>query len=98
VPAAQALIDEAARSAGREPSEVRRIYNVVGTIGDVRSGSGLIGDVDTWVNELADYAVDLGFDTFIFWPRNEPVSQLKLFADEVVPRVRERVSDRRRGA
>ena len=97
VPAAQALIDEAARSAGREPSAVRRIYNVVGTIGDVRSGSGLIGDVDTWVDELADYAIDLGFDTFIFWPRNEPLSQLTLFADEVVPRVRERVSERRRG-
>jgi alkanesulfonate monooxygenase SsuD/methylene tetrahydromethanopterin reductase-like flavin-dependent oxidoreductase (luciferase family) len=95
VPAAQALIDDAARSAGREPADVRRIYNVVGTIGAANVGSGLIGDVDTWVDELTDYAIELGFDTFIFWPRNAPVAQLALFAGEVVPRVRERVAERR---
>ncbi len=92
VPAAQQRIDEAARSAGRDPAAVRRIYNVVGAIGTGRGGPGLTGDVDTWVDTLADWAVDLGFDTFIFWPRTSPLSQLELFVKEVVPAVRERVS------
>ena len=95
VPARQQVIDEAARSAGRSPTDVRRIYNVVGAIGQRAGGSGLNGDVETWADALADWAVDLGFDTFIFWPTTAPLSQLERFAREVVPAVRERVLDRR---
>jgi alkanesulfonate monooxygenase SsuD/methylene tetrahydromethanopterin reductase-like flavin-dependent oxidoreductase (luciferase family) len=40
VPALQHVIDEAARSAGRAPTDVRRIYNVVGAIGPRTGGSG----------------------------------------------------------
>lgn len=43
VPARQALIARAARAAGREPSAVRRIYNVIGQIGEGRGGKGLVG-------------------------------------------------------
>jgi hypothetical protein len=95
VPARQRTIDEAARSVGRVPADVRRIYNVVGAIGPQAGGSGLIGDVGSWVDTLTEWAVDLGFDTFIFWPNAAPHSQLATFAGEVVPAVRERVSDRR---
>jgi hypothetical protein len=38
---------------------------------------------------------DLGFDTFIFWPMTSPMAQLEIFANQVVPAVRERVGDRR---
>ena len=41
VPSRQQLIDDAARSAGRGPADVRRIYNVVGMIGAARRGAGL---------------------------------------------------------
>lgn len=95
VPARQVAIDEAARAAGRNPADVRRIYNVVGTIGPVTVGSGLSGDVGSWVDTLTDWALDLGFDTFIFWPTSAPLSQLETFASEVVPAVQARVSDRR---
>jgi alkanesulfonate monooxygenase SsuD/methylene tetrahydromethanopterin reductase-like flavin-dependent oxidoreductase (luciferase family) len=95
VPSRQQLIDDAARSAGRDPANVRRIYNVVGVIGSSGRGPGLMGDVDTWVASLTDWSVDLGFDTFIFWPMTEPVAQLKVFAHDVVPAVRERVAERR---
>jgi alkanesulfonate monooxygenase SsuD/methylene tetrahydromethanopterin reductase-like flavin-dependent oxidoreductase (luciferase family) len=95
VPGKQQTIDEAARAAGRNPADVRRIYNVVGMIGPRAGGSGLIGDVGSWVDTLTEWAVDLGFDTFIFWPNAAPHSQLATFAGEVVPAVRERVSDRR---
>ena len=95
VPAAQQRIDEAARSAGRDPADVRRIYNVVGAIGAGRGGPGLTGDVQTWVDTLTGWSVDLGFDTFIFWPRTAPLSQLEVFAKQVIPGVRQRVGERR---
>jgi alkanesulfonate monooxygenase SsuD/methylene tetrahydromethanopterin reductase-like flavin-dependent oxidoreductase (luciferase family) len=95
IPAAQQLIDKAARSAGRDPAAVRRIYNVVGAIGAGRSGPGLTGDGQSWIEALTDWSVDLGFDTFIFWPATAPLSQLEVFATEVVPGVRQGVSARR---
>jgi alkanesulfonate monooxygenase SsuD/methylene tetrahydromethanopterin reductase-like flavin-dependent oxidoreductase (luciferase family) len=95
VPARQRLIDDAARSAGRDPAAVRRIYNVVGAIGAARGGPGLTGDVQAWIDTLADWSVDLGFDTFVFWPTTAPLAQLKVFATEVAPGVRQRVSERR---
>jgi alkanesulfonate monooxygenase SsuD/methylene tetrahydromethanopterin reductase-like flavin-dependent oxidoreductase (luciferase family) len=95
VPASQRLIDEAAVSAGRRPTDVRRIYNVVGAIGTGQRGPGLTGDMQTWVDTLTDWSVDLGLDTFILWPTTAPLAQLEVFATEVVPRVRERVGERR---
>ncbi|MEA2612565.1 MAG: hypothetical protein QOI52_524 [Chloroflexota bacterium] len=95
VPASNRMIDDAATAAGRDPASVRRIYNVVGAIGPTR-GPGLSGDAATWIDTLSDWAVDLGFDTFIFWPTGRPLAQLEAFASEVVPGVRERVSERRR--
>jgi alkanesulfonate monooxygenase SsuD/methylene tetrahydromethanopterin reductase-like flavin-dependent oxidoreductase (luciferase family) len=90
----QQTIDEAAGIAGRSLAGVRRIYNVVGTIGAGR-GSGLIGDVRTWIDALTDWSLDLGLDTFIFWPKHAPLAQLEIFATEVVPGVRQRVGERR---
>jgi alkanesulfonate monooxygenase SsuD/methylene tetrahydromethanopterin reductase-like flavin-dependent oxidoreductase (luciferase family) len=95
VPSRQKLIDEAARSAGRDPADVRRIYNVVGMIGPRRGGPGLTGDVASWIETLTDWSVELGFDTFIFWPMTAPVAQLEMFARDIVPAVRERVAERR---
>jgi len=101
VPDRQRRIDEAAEAAGRAPETVRRIYNVIGTIGDRhgpgQTAQGLVGDVSMWVNTLAEWAVGLGFDTFVFWPAALPEQQLALFAGEVVPAVRERVEALRSG-
>jgi alkanesulfonate monooxygenase SsuD/methylene tetrahydromethanopterin reductase-like flavin-dependent oxidoreductase (luciferase family) len=92
VPSRQKLIDEAAVSAGRDPATIRRVYNVLGTIGPhQQGGQGLVGDVGLWVDTLTEWAVDLGFDTFIFWPATDPQSQLATFVADVVPAVRERV-------
>ncbi|BCB77948.1 LLM class flavin-dependent oxidoreductase [Phytohabitans flavus] len=95
VPRRQQLIDDAARSVGRDPTEVRRIYNVLGAIGDFRGGRGLVGDAAQWTDTLSEWAVELGFDTFVFWPITAHETQLKVFADEVVPAVRERVGELR---
>ncbi|MER7439790.1 LLM class flavin-dependent oxidoreductase [Micromonospora avicenniae] len=93
VPARQQIIDDAARAAGRAPTEIRRIYNVIGAIGPNGGGTGLVGDAQLWVDTLTRWAVDLGFDTFIFWPTTSPRSQLRAFADRVVPAVREQVRE-----
>ena len=95
VPDLQRVIDEGARSAGREPADVRRIYNVVGAIGSGSDGPGLNGDVDAWIEALTRYTIELGFDTFIFWPQGPALAQLETFATRVVPAVRERVAARR---
>lgn len=95
VPERQRIIDDAARAAGRDPRDVRRVYNVIGAIGPFRGGQGLVGPVDLWVDTLTEWAVDLGFDTFILWTITDPAAQLELFTSEVVPAVRARVAERR---
>jgi len=97
VPDAQRRIDEAARSAGRDPAQIRRIYNVAGTITDGPTQQLLQGPIDHWVETLTAFTVDLGFDTFVFWPAEDPVGQLERFARDVVPGVRKAVQRSRGG-
>jgi alkanesulfonate monooxygenase SsuD/methylene tetrahydromethanopterin reductase-like flavin-dependent oxidoreductase (luciferase family) len=78
-------IDVAAEAAGRKPSEVRRIYNVSGTITDGARGGFLEGPVSHWADQLTRLVVELGMDAFIFWPAAEPTTQLRRFAEEVAP-------------
>lgn len=81
IPELAARIDEAAAEAGREPWDIRRLYNV----------SGSLDDPSRWVEELAQSALELGLDTFVLWPTEDHVRQLERFAEEVVPAVRESV-------
>ena len=97
VPWRQRVIDDAARAAGRDPADVRRIYNVIGTIGPSPRRTGLTGDARLWADTLSAWATDLGFDTFVFWPLGDPRRQLEAFAGEVVPAVRARVAEIRSG-
>ena len=97
LPALQAQIDEAAQAAGRDPSAVKRLYNVDGRISTGALGGFLDGPVDHWVEALASLALNDGIDTFVFWPREAPEEQLRRFAEEVVPLVRATV-DRARGS
>lgn len=80
VPEAMQRVDDAAAAEGRDPSAVRRIYN-------------LIGDEQAGAEQLAEFALELGFDTFIFSPSD--VHELEQLAHDVVPAVREEVARRR---
>jgi hypothetical protein len=87
-------IDDAAEEAGREPWEIRRAYNVNGRIGP--EGDGLLeGPVSKWVEVLTRLTLELGMDTFIYWPTEDHVRQIEVFASEVVPAVREAVDKER---
>jgi alkanesulfonate monooxygenase SsuD/methylene tetrahydromethanopterin reductase-like flavin-dependent oxidoreductase (luciferase family) len=90
VPAMQERIDAAAFEAGRDPAAIRRIYNVAGTIADGPTRSLLDGPLEHWIETLAEFASGLGFDTFVFWPEQDPLGQAERFAQEVVPALRAR--------
>ena len=90
--AASAQIDEAARSAGRDPDSIRRLYNFGGQItNEAAANEPLSGPVERWVDTLTEWATELGVDTFVFWPADTGTEAIERFAVEVVPRVRERV-------
>jgi alkanesulfonate monooxygenase SsuD/methylene tetrahydromethanopterin reductase-like flavin-dependent oxidoreductase (luciferase family) len=94
LPGLHERIDEAASKAGREPREIRRVYNVSGRIGTEGDGR-MDGPVSLWVEELSRFALESGMDTFIYWPSEDRERQVELFAYEVVPAVREAVAAER---
>jgi alkanesulfonate monooxygenase SsuD/methylene tetrahydromethanopterin reductase-like flavin-dependent oxidoreductase (luciferase family) len=88
VPEMMSRIDEGAAAARRAPAEIRRILNVGGKIVDGATRELLKGPPEHWIETLTGFALELGFDTFVFWPDDEPLDQLQRFAEEVVPAVR----------
>lgn len=90
-----ATIDEAAVEAGRSPSEIRRLLNVGGVFTD-RSTGQLQGPVDQWVEELTHMALEDGVSAFIL--TGDDPDQIRAFAQDVAPAVREAVAAERRTA
>jgi alkanesulfonate monooxygenase SsuD/methylene tetrahydromethanopterin reductase-like flavin-dependent oxidoreductase (luciferase family) len=91
IPAMRRRVDQAAAEAGRDPRDVRRVYNLTGTISDGPASKLLVGPVSHWVEELSGFALELGFETFIFWPAEDALRQVERFAAEVAPEVRDAV-------
>jgi alkanesulfonate monooxygenase SsuD/methylene tetrahydromethanopterin reductase-like flavin-dependent oxidoreductase (luciferase family) len=92
LPEMQQRINDAALSAGRLPQDIRRIYNVMGLITPGPVQDFLTAPVDYWVDELTRLVVEVGMDTFIYWPADDRLRQIELFAAEVVPAVTEQVA------
>ena len=86
-------LNEAAAEAGRDPTSIRRILNVNGTITDGATNGMLHGPVSQWTDGLTTLTISYGFDTFIFWGEGE--GQLQRFAEEVVPAIRSQVAAER---
>jgi alkanesulfonate monooxygenase SsuD/methylene tetrahydromethanopterin reductase-like flavin-dependent oxidoreductase (luciferase family) len=89
IPPRQRAIDEAARAAGRDPADIRRLANVSGVITDGPSEGFLRGPAAQWIDDLRRLREEYGFDSFIFWGEGETEEQLERFAQDVVPAVRE---------
>jgi len=87
LPARRAALDEAARAAGRDPSDVVRIANVSGKIADERTG-WLQGPPDHWAEELSRLVTVHGFDGFVAWSEGDPLEQTERLAREVAPALR----------
>jgi alkanesulfonate monooxygenase SsuD/methylene tetrahydromethanopterin reductase-like flavin-dependent oxidoreductase (luciferase family) len=84
-------LDDAATAAGREPGDIRRIWPITGTIRDVESDTLFQGSAKQWAASLAQLAVEVGIDTFVLMEGEEDAAeaQLRAFALEVVPQIRE---------
>ncbi len=92
LPEMQQRINQAALAAGRQPADIRRAYNVMGQITAEPPQQFLVGPVSYWIEELTRCAVELGMDTFIFWPARDHMRQIRVFAEEVAPGVRAAVA------
>jgi alkanesulfonate monooxygenase SsuD/methylene tetrahydromethanopterin reductase-like flavin-dependent oxidoreductase (luciferase family) len=90
--AGNAIIDDAADQAGRSPRAIRRLLNVSGQF--LSAGRGpLQGPAEQWAVELADYALSDGISAFIL--ASDDPDDVRRFAGEVAPAVRELVSTER---
>jgi alkanesulfonate monooxygenase SsuD/methylene tetrahydromethanopterin reductase-like flavin-dependent oxidoreductase (luciferase family) len=94
IPEMRQRLDDAAVAAGREPSDVRGIYNLSGEITDGEERGLLQGPPSHWIETLAGFSRELGFDDFVFGPGgDDPMRQIELFAAEVAPGVRQALAD-----
>lgn len=82
---ANARIDDAAINAGLHPTDVRRIATISGDIGP--------DNIDRWVDQLTQLALELGFSTFI--RAGDDPTAYPLVAQQIAPRVREQVARER---
>jgi alkanesulfonate monooxygenase SsuD/methylene tetrahydromethanopterin reductase-like flavin-dependent oxidoreductase (luciferase family) len=86
--AAGAIIDEAAREAGRPPAAIRRLYTISGRF----SGDGFLqGPPTRWVEDLTALTVNHGISVFILG--SDDPETITRFAAEVMPGVREQVAE-----
>ncbi|MEU6879500.1 LLM class flavin-dependent oxidoreductase [Streptomyces sp. NPDC046712] len=96
------VIDEAATAVGREPGEIRTVFNLPGRITDrpsaaTRDGEGrwIGGSPDQWVEELTGAVLEHGASGFVlFSPRGgtPDIASLGRWAGEIVPAVREAIA------
>lgn len=86
LPAANAIIDTAARDAGRDPAAIRRFYNL---------SPPALGHPRGWPRQLAELALTHGVSGFLL-PAGDP-GLLQHFATEIAPAVRDLVAAARHG-
>ncbi|WP_431897088.1 LLM class flavin-dependent oxidoreductase [Nonomuraea sp. bgisy101] len=92
--ASQDIIDGAAAEAGRQPSDMTRIAQLVGHITDapgevvLRGEAPIRATAEQWAEVIAHLATDVGFDSFVYWPEQADATQLTAWARDVVPAAR----------
>ncbi len=79
-----AVIDEAALAAGRDPAQIRRLLNV----------GAPTGSTSQWVDDLVRLALEDGIGTFL--AMGDDPDAIRVFGREVAPAVREAVDAERR--
>ncbi|GAA0966542.1 hypothetical protein GCM10009555_008680 [Acrocarpospora macrocephala] len=87
-----AIIDEAAAQAGRDPSAVRRLLNIGGRFGPAGDGF-LSGPPQQWVEQLAVLTLEYGFSGYILM--GDDPAAIQIFGQEVAPALRELVAAER---
>ncbi|MFJ8114133.1 LLM class flavin-dependent oxidoreductase [Streptomyces sp. NPDC096132] len=85
---AVARLDDAGARAGRDPGELRKVYNLNGLITPDSRGA-FRGPVDQWVDHILEIHREHGMNGFAYWPDEDHDRQLSVFAREVAPAARE---------
>jgi alkanesulfonate monooxygenase SsuD/methylene tetrahydromethanopterin reductase-like flavin-dependent oxidoreductase (luciferase family) len=93
LPPLNEIITAAAVAAGRDPDRITRLYNVMGLITPQDRGP-FEGPARRWVETLTSLYTDSQMNTFVFWPSGDRERQSRMFAEDVVPAVREAVAAR----
>jgi alkanesulfonate monooxygenase SsuD/methylene tetrahydromethanopterin reductase-like flavin-dependent oxidoreductase (luciferase family) len=93
LPELNVRIDEAATAAGRSPSAVRRLLNIMNVQFSPTNRGVLNGPPTQWVEQLADLALTHGVSAFLIGGDDHAMTER--FAAEVVPAVREIVARER---
>ena len=93
LPELNSRIDEAAVEAGRSPSDVRRLLNVMNVSIAPTSRGVLNGPPSQWIDQLADLALDHGISAVLIGGDDRDLT--RQFASEIVPAVRELVERER---
>jgi len=93
LPELNARIDEAAAAAGRSPSAVRRLLNIMNVQFSSTNRGPLNGPPKQWVEQLADMTLTHGVTAFLIGGDDHALTER--FAAEVVPAVRELVAHER---
>jgi alkanesulfonate monooxygenase SsuD/methylene tetrahydromethanopterin reductase-like flavin-dependent oxidoreductase (luciferase family)/hemerythrin-like domain-containing protein len=82
-------------AAGRDPAAIRRAYNINGRFAAQERGY-LQGPPQMWIEQLTELALEQGMSVFILGPGADAAGDLRRFAEEVAPGVREMVERARR--
>ncbi|KAA9380396.1 LLM class flavin-dependent oxidoreductase [Microbispora cellulosiformans] len=88
-----AILDAAAERAGRDPAGIRRVYNIEGRFSGAAGEGFLNGPPAVWAEQLAGLVRDHGMSVFVLAVDDD--RDLKVFAEEVAPAVREAVARER---
>lgn len=88
-----AVIDEAAVKAGRQPNDIRRLININGQFADQGSGKLLVGPPSQWAEQLAAMALQYGMSGFIL--AGDDPRAIAQFGQEVAPMTRDLVAAER---
>ena len=102
---AQDRIDRGAGEAGRDPSDVRRVIQLVGAVTDRAEtlkrpleGPGnqpIRTTPQIWATIIAEFVAQERFDTVNFVPQMETAEQITAFGDSVIPVAKQSVAARR---
>ena len=80
------VIDDAATAAGRDPSEIRRLFDFAGTFGPI--GRGFVqGLLQQWAQQLLPLVIDHGVSVFILV--GDDPRMIERWGGEVAPALRE---------
>jgi alkanesulfonate monooxygenase SsuD/methylene tetrahydromethanopterin reductase-like flavin-dependent oxidoreductase (luciferase family) len=90
---ANAVIDEAAVAAGRDPKRIRRLLNVGGRLSEQPGDGFLSGPPQQWAEQLAALTLESGMSAFIL--AGDDPDAISVFGHEVAPATRELVAAER---